>query len=454
MMTKKLVATAICSTLLFAAFPPHISAKDCSGGTSKDQQECQDIGERPANAQLDPDTGLLVINRESDQNWNSNPNPDIPLSQIVKLTSGFDGGKEYAVFDKNWRKAYPNEYGVVTKWTPDYIQGVSYTKTGCGLLACPFGIVVAGGDLPSPLEVKFANKTYTLYGDDGKFFLPNGLVEDLSASGSNGGLSIRIDKVVVEIGKSTSTRLAEMYSKAIKVWDKPNIKISVALIKSPITTKELAGSSLPKVVKVSSGNTQGSGFFITDNGYVLTNRHVVSESPTKETSLETFTGETIKAKVVFVSRADDFAILKAEGSNLPKSLPLCYGSYPVAGEEVVALGSPQGLTNTVTRGIVSAVRRSGDDFKSQKGLGSSLIQTDAAINPGNSGGPLLNVDGEVLGINTFKRTASEGLNFAVSIVDILQQIGVKKPQTQDTLNACGNISTKTGKAPGVAAKKK
>lgn len=453
-MIKALTTAAICSTLIASSLPSSISAKECAGGTSREILECQERPERSSMTQLDPDTGLLVINRESDQNWNSNPNPDIPLSQIVKLTSGFDGGKEYAVFDKNWRKAYPNEYGVVTKWTPDYIQGVSYTKTGCGLLACPFGIVVAGGDLPSPLEVKFANKTYTLYGDDGKFFLPNGLVEDLSASGSNGGLSIRLEKVVVEIGKNTSSKLADMYSKAIKVWEKPNIKISVATIKSPITTKELAGASLPKVVKVSSGNAQGSGFFISDNGYVLTNRHVISESPTKETSLETFTGERIKAKVVYVSRADDFAILKAEGTGLPKSLPLCYASYPVAGEEVVALGSPQGLTNTVTRGIVSAVRRSGEDFKSQKGLGSSLIQTDAAINPGNSGGPLLNVDGEVIGINTFKRTSSEGLNFAVSIVDILQQVGVKRPPSEGTLNACGNVATKTGKAPSVAAKKK
>ena len=64
---------------------------------------------------LDPDTGLMVIERESDQDWNSDPNPKVPFSQIVKLTSSFDGTSEYAVFDKNWRKAYPNEYGVITK---------------------------------------------------------------------------------------------------------------------------------------------------------------------------------------------------------------------------------------------------------------------------------------------------------------------------------------------------
>ena len=77
---------------------------------------------------LDEKTGLMVIERESDSEWNQSPEPKLPFSQIIKLTSSFDGNSEYAVFDKNWRKAYPNEYGVVTKWTPDFVQGVSYVK--------------------------------------------------------------------------------------------------------------------------------------------------------------------------------------------------------------------------------------------------------------------------------------------------------------------------------------
>ena len=106
----------------------------------------------------------MVIERESDSEWNQSPEPKLPFSQIIKLSSSFDGQSEYAVFDKNWRKAYPNEYGVVTKWTPDYVQGVSYVKTGCGLMACPFGVVVGGGDLPSPLEVKVGSYLHTLRG--------------------------------------------------------------------------------------------------------------------------------------------------------------------------------------------------------------------------------------------------------------------------------------------------
>ena len=105
-----------------------------------------------------------------------------------------------------------------------------------------------------------------------------------------------------------------------------------------------------------------------------------------------------------------------------------------------------GLTNTVTRGIVSAVRRSGSDFDTIASSSTALIQTDAAINPGNSGGPLLNKTGEVIGINTFKRTASEGLNFAVSIVDVFEQLNVKKPNVKSNwtreINECGNLKSK------------
>ena len=106
------------------------------------------------------------------------------------------------------------------------------------------------------------------------------------------------------------------------------------------------------------------------------------------------------------------------------------------------MGSPLGLANTVTRGIVSAVRRTDSDFKSVATEGVTLIQTDASINPGNSGGPLLNENGEVIGINTFAKTSSEGLNFAVSIIDILQQLDVSRPgdimNFSEDLNSCGN----------------
>ena len=171
----------------------------------------------------------------------------------------------------------------------------------------------------------------------------------------------------------------------------------------------------------------------------FTNRHVIVGSENKEIQIETSSGATSR-KVVYVSREDDFAVLSPQRKLCQvTAYLLCVIS--TAGEDVVALGSPAGLTNTVTRGIVSAVRRAGKSFNSVATESATLIQTDAAINPGNSGGPLVNANGEVIGINTFKKTKSEGLNFAVSIVDILQQLQVQRPVVVPPrkLTSCGNL---------------
>jgi len=196
---------------------------------------------------------------------------------------------------------------------------------------------------------------------------------------------------------------------------------------------------LPKVVTIKSGDSQGTGFFFTSSGLVLTNRHVVGSNAEKESSLELADGSTIKAKTIYVSRKDDFAVLQPVLAKTISPLPLCYSSYPVAGQEVVALGSPRGLANTVTRGIVSAVRRSGEELKSDVPVNSTIIQTDASVNPGNSGGPLVNSNGEVIGIVTFKKTNAEGLNFAISIIDVLQQLGIQRPVASAKTNDCGNL---------------
>ena len=407
-------------------------------------KNCVDKDGKPKRKEIiDPETGLSIVEMESDILWNRIPRRNrVPYGQIVKATSGFDGTIEYVVYDRNYKFSYPYESTVFTKWSSDYIRGIWTLKAGCGLIACTSGYETNGGDLPSPLEIKFAGKTYSLYGDDGKFMLPNRFVNDIKNTKTFDGLSIRVNRTVVPIGEKTVEKLSLLYQKSIKKWDLPKIAINIKKVKNNPSIKEIAGNSLPSVVTIRAAGSQGTGFFITDNGKVLTNRHVVSGAYNKEILIETVSGRSYKGKVSFVSREDDFAIIDVSGVDLPKALPICYSSYPMAGEDVIALGSPLGLSNTVTRGIVSALRRSGNDFDSVAMTGSSLIQTDAAINPGNSGGPLLNENGEVIGVNTFGQTSSQGLNFAVSIVDIMQQLKVQRPGGLDALemklNQCGN----------------
>jgi hypothetical protein len=397
---------------------------------------------------IDPDTGMTVIELESDNNWNARKFRKIPWGLITKLKSNFDGITEYAVFDKNFRFKYPTEQTIYTKWTRDYLEGSYSVKAGCGLLSCAFGWPVDEGDLPSPLEIKFSGKKYTLYGDNGKFQLPNSLVNKVK-NNPESELNIRLRKLVVPIGKKTVLNLSEMYKNLPdEQWEKPVIDLVVKEVSNGLSIKNIAGMSLPSVVTIKSDGGQGTGFVISDDGTVLTNRHVIGSSYNQQFNIETIEGSDLIGEVIYVSRKDDFALLKVKKSKSLTPLPICYAKYPTSGEEVVALGSPMGLTNTVTRGIVSAVRRSGSDFDMIASSSTSLIQTDAAINPGNSGGPLLNKNGEVIGINTFKKTASEGLNFAVSIVDVFQQLNVKKPILKSNwvrgINECGNLKPKAG----------
>jgi serine protease Do len=166
----------------------------------------------------------------------------------------------------------------------------------------------------------------------------------------------------------------------------------------------------------------GSGFVVDPSGYIITNAHVVSGAQrvqvvlpagNPEGTLEALLSSRtniVPARVVGVSREIDLALLKIDNVKLP-ALPFASYRNIRQGELVMAFGSPQGLRNSVTHGVVSAVARQTDPDSPMV-----YVQTDAPINPGNSGGPLVNVDGEVVGVNTFILSESggnEGLGFAI-----------------------------------------
>ncbi len=156
---------------------------------------------------------------------------------------------------------------------------------------------------------------------------------------------------------------------------------------------------------------QGSGCIISPDGYILTNHHVVSD--VEKITVKLHDGQELEAKVIGSDEKSDVAVLKIDGKNLPV-LPIGDSDKLKIGEWVVAIGNPFGLTATVTVGVVSAVGRSNVHIADYE----DFIQTDAAINPGNSGGPLLNLDGQVIGINTaiFSQSGGYmGIGFAIPI---------------------------------------
>jgi putative serine protease PepD len=179
---------------------------------------------------------------------------------------------------------------------------------------------------------------------------------------------------------------------------------------------------LPSVVSIQvngkSGQGTGSGFVLDARGHVLTNNHVVDGA--SEVLLQFSNGRQVRAQVIGTDPSADIAVVRALGVGVLRPVALGRSAQLKVGEPVVAIGSPLGLSGTVTAGIVSAMDRQANLGNS--GRSQTTIQTDASINPGNSGGPLVNAAGQVVGVNTAiatvgtdRNTGSIGIGFAIPI---------------------------------------
>jgi len=220
-----------------------------------------------------------------------------------------------------------------------------------------------------------------------------------------------------------------------------------------------------------SQTAQGSGFVIDDSGHIVTNDHVVDSA--KTVSVQFWNGASYKASVVGTDPSTDLGVIKVEGA--PQSIlhPLQFGNSNAVqvGDTAIAIGSPFGLEETVTSGIVSALHRQ-MEAPNNFTINDS-IQTDAAINHGNSGGPLLNINGDVIGVNSQIRSdsgGSDGVGFAIpsntvkSIADTLigngkvehAYLGVSVQQISgsvaDQLNLVAGVEVATVKSGTPAAK--
>ena len=216
---------------------------------------------------------------------------------------------------------------------------------------------------------------------------------------------------------------------------------TVAPAPTPAGLEDVISRALPAVVRVETGASFGSGFFITPDT-LLTNVHVVGGNAS--VVIRRPDGKTLTARVETSAPELDIAVIRitSPDPNQP-TLPMGSGVHARAGQEVIALGTPLGLQNTVTRGIVSAVREVG---------GLTLVQTDAAINPGNSGGPLLNRAGQVIGITTMSMRSSvaQGLSFAIAIEHAQALLSGKRSIGQGTPLSTLNEAMSGGTAPADA----
>lgn len=204
----------------------------------------------------------------------------------------------------------------------------------------------------------------------------------------------------------------------IETPETPEVVPNQTLVDLPVDFRPIARQSVSAVVSVlaygNSGyrSSAGSGVIISRDGYVITNKHVIDDGTRFEVAL--VDRRKLSASLLGTDEQTDLALLKIESENLP-TLPYGNSDQAEIGEWVLAIGSPFELSSTVTAGIISAKGRSINILDDAYSI-ESFIQTDAAINPGNSGGALVNLKGELIGINTAIITESgfsEGYSFAI-----------------------------------------
>ncbi|MFW5734018.1 MAG: trypsin-like peptidase domain-containing protein, partial [Oceanidesulfovibrio sp.] len=165
--------------------------------------------------------------------------------------------------------------------------------------------------------------------------------------------------------------------------------------------------------------SMGSGVIIDGKrGLVLSNAHVISGATSVRARLAD--GREFQAQLVGSDPDFDLAVLRLENAAELPQVPLGDSEDILIGETVIAIGNPFGFTHTVTTGVVSAVKRS---IRTDHGIYTDFIQTDAAINPGNSGGPLLNLNGQLIGINTAIHAQAEGIGFAIPVNKAKRVVG-------------------------------
>ena len=387
-----------------------------------------------------------MTNISIENDWRSR-SPDVPFSKLVRVTNPL--GSYLAVFDRNYRRfggwlSRGTEIGFITRFTFDEIDLFVYQQAGCDAILGCFGHGQSQA-VGTTLDVLVGQDIYRLYGENGTFPVSSELRTALRNSNDSTSMRIVINQNVTnDIGGGTVRELKRLYSMEESL-NRP-IETKIALIpvsEEPPSLESLVARIIPSVVKIQTSYGEATGFILSKDGFIITNRHVVSR--VNKAQITFYDQTKIEANVINRDSSADIAILSVNPILLNrdqlKPLPICYAKYPNLGENVIAVGNPLSLSNTITRGIVSGIR----ETQSQ-----TLIQTDASVNPGNSGGPLLNQYGEVIGVVNARVGGAgvQGLGFAISIINALERLGIDIETNSNSstrfmsneLNSCGNPS--------------
>lgn len=264
----------------------------------------------------------------------------------------------------------------------------------------------------------------------GRFFIGFGLLIVFLfgsigfSAAATAGSDLLNSSIVADIAEASSPKV---------VWITTTYEKKESPMSFPFDLKQFFGEE----EETTPSQGLGSGFFFNEQGYILTNAHVVDGAASIEVTLQN-QKEPHRAKLIGLDKELDVAVIKIENSPKMPFLSLGNSDQTRIGDWAIAIGNPYGLDHTVTLGIISA---KGRPIVAGKGVQDTqtyenMIQTDAPINPGSSGGPLLNLKGEVIGINTAVSMTGQGLGFAIpvnAVADILDELISKGKVTRPWL---------------------
>ena len=267
----------------------------------------------------DPETQLDVVEYKSDLDWKV-ARPKLPWSKIVKLKSELDSGYDLMVFDRDYTDSFSTgaKQGVVTRWSIDSIQGITYTAGGCGFWTCTYERSVVN-QLPPSIELFVGSESYKLYGDEGMFYLPEPFINSIKVASESTKVNLKFKTSsggygVAPIGPETIQSLKRLYNKAIPTWEKPSVSISLQPVsEEKLDVEDIASQSLPSIVMLKNDRSTGSGFIL-GKDTILTNRHVVSGRDPRFL-ITSPSGSKSEGEVVYIDRKLDFAVVKASGIN-------------------------------------------------------------------------------------------------------------------------------------------
>ena len=191
----------------------------------------------------------------------------------------------------------------------------------------------------------------------------------------------------------------------------------------------------PAVVTITAGEWSGSGFIVSSDGHIVTNRHVIEEAGDASISVKLLDEKTLTATVSANADERDLVVLKVDASGLPV-VQFASSDKLTSGQDVAAIGAPLGLEHSVTRGVVSSTSRTLD--------GETFIQIDAAINEGNSGGPVISEDGQVVGVVVTVADEAQNVAFAIPSTDVMRFLRSKDIPFTAALGAMPEEETEPG----------